>query len=46
MGSFPSPKRPGFWDVVLKISGVTLAEVQEVVSQVPDQEIVDIREVV
>jgi acetoin utilization protein AcuB len=46
MGSFPSPKRPGYWDVVLKITGASLAEVQEVVSQVPDQEIIDIREVV
>lgn len=46
MGSFPSPKRPGYYDVVLKITGVTLAEVQEVLSQVPEQEIIDIREVV
>ncbi len=46
VGSFPAPRRPGFWDVVLKIPGVELADVQAVLSQVPDQEIVDIREVV
>jgi hypothetical protein len=30
--------------MVLKIPGVTVAEVQEVLSQVPEQKIVDIRE--
>ena len=46
IGSFPAPRRPGFYDLVLKIPAVTVAEVQEVFSQVPEQEIVDIREVV
>lgn len=46
VGSFPAPRRPGFWDVVLKIPEVELADVQKVLSQVPEQEIVDIREVV
>jgi acetoin utilization protein AcuB len=46
IGSFPSPRRPGFYDMVLKIPEVTVAEVQEALNQVPDQEIVDIREVV
>lgn len=44
IGSFPSPRHTGFYDVVLKIPGVSLAEVKEVLSQVPEQEIVDIRE--
>jgi acetoin utilization protein AcuB len=46
IGSFPAPRRPGFYDLVLKIPAVTVAEVQAVFSQVPEQEIVDIREVV
>ena len=44
IGSFPSPRQPGFWDMVLKIPRVSLAEVKEILSQVPDQEIIDIRE--
>ncbi len=46
VGIFLLPKHPGFYDSVVKIEGVTVAEVEEVLSQVPDQEIVDIREVV
>lgn len=46
IGSFPSPRQPGFYDMVLKIPKVTLAQVEAVLNQVPEQEIVDIREVV
>ncbi len=47
LGSFPTRKMPGYWDTVLKIAGVNnIAEVEEVISQVPNQEIVDIRVVV
>ncbi len=46
IGSFPSPRQPNSWDVVLKIPRVSLSEVKEILSQVPDQEIVDIREIV
>jgi len=46
IGSFPATRRPGFYDVVLKIPRATLAEIREILSQVPDQEIIDIREVV
>jgi acetoin utilization protein AcuB len=46
IGIFYLPKHPGFYDSVVKIEGATIAEVKEVLSQVPDQEIVDIREVV
>jgi acetoin utilization protein AcuB len=46
IGSFPSPRHPGFYDMVLKIPEVTVAEVKEALGQVADQEIVDIREVV
>lgn len=44
IGSFPSPRRSGFYDMVLKIPDVTVDEVRAVLSQVPEQEIVDIRE--
>lgn len=46
IGSFPSPRQPDSYDMVLKIPNVTVAEVQMALSQVPEQEIVDIREVV
>ncbi len=46
MGTFPSPRRPGSWDTVLKIAKANLAKVEEVLGQIPGQEIVDIREVV
>jgi len=45
IGSFPSPRQPNSWDVVLKIPRVSLSEVKEILSQVPDQEIIDIREI-
>lgn len=45
IGSFPSPRRPDFYDMVLKIPHVGVAEVQDALSQVPDQEIIDIRSV-
>ncbi|NJN99098.1 MAG: CBS domain-containing protein [Anaerolineales bacterium] len=44
IGSFPSPRRSGFYDMVLKIPDVTVDEVRAVLSQIPEQEIVDIRE--
>ena len=46
IGSYPSPRRPGFHEVVLKIPGPTLEEVKTAFSQVPEQEVVDIRSVV
>lgn len=45
IGCFPSPRQPGFYDMVLKIPRVSLAQVREVLGNVPEQEIVDIREV-
>jgi acetoin utilization protein AcuB len=44
IGSFPSPRNPGFYDVVVKIPRITVDEVVEALSQVPDQSIADIRE--
>ena len=44
IGSFPSPRHSGFYDMVLKIPQVKVDDVRDVLSQVPEQEIVDIRE--
>jgi acetoin utilization protein AcuB len=44
IGSFPSPRNPGFWDVVIKIPRVTSAQVKEAFSKLERQKIVDIRE--
>lgn len=46
IGSFPTPRRDGFYDTVLKIVGVSLEEVKGVLNQVPEQELIDIREAV
>jgi acetoin utilization protein AcuB len=46
IGSFPSPRRSGYYDMVLKIPEASVDKVQDVLSGIPDQEIVDIREVV
>ncbi len=45
IGSFPSPRNPGFYDVVVKVQHCTLDEVRQAVSGILDQSIVDIREV-
>lgn len=44
IGSFPSPRHPGYYDVVIKIPRLTVEEVRTVLSQVEGQEIADIRE--
>lgn len=46
MGSFPTPRSPNHYDLVLKIPDVGIDEVREALSAIPDQEIVDIRTVV
>jgi len=46
IGSYPAPRTPGFWDVVLKIPDVSPDEVKHALSQLEGQEIVDIRSVV
>lgn len=43
IGSFPSPRQPGYYDMVLKIPAVSIDKVREVLNSVPDQEIIDIR---
>lgn len=44
-GSHAAPKRPGYWDIVLKIQGGSKEEVIATLEQVEDQEIVDVREI-
>jgi acetoin utilization protein AcuB len=46
IGTFPSPRCPGYYDAVLKIPNISMAEAEAVFSQIPEQSIVDIREVV
>ncbi len=46
IGTYPSRRREGFWDVVLKIRNVTGPEVDTVLGNIPDQEIIDLRDVV
>jgi acetoin utilization protein AcuB len=46
IGSFPTPRREGFYDMVLKIPKVSKEDVEKVLSQVEGQQIVDIRDVV
>lgn len=43
-GGSPSPKTPGKWDAVVKLK-VTIDEARAALGGIPDQEIVDIREV-
>lgn len=45
IGTFPTPNHPENYDAVLKIPGVTMESVRQVIESIPDQHIVDIREV-
>jgi acetoin utilization protein AcuB len=46
IGTYPSRRREGYWDVVLKIRKVSCPEVDAALSNIPDQEIIDLRDVV
>lgn len=46
IGTYPSRRRDGYWDVVLKIRRVSVPDVEAVLSKIPDQEIIDLRDVV
>lgn len=45
IGTFPSHRHPGYYDMVLKIVHASAADIKATLSQVQDQELVDIREV-
>ncbi len=44
-GTVPAPKRPGYWDIVVKIRNVPREEIVSVLGKVEGQEIVDVREI-
>jgi acetoin utilization protein AcuB len=44
IGTYPTPKREGYYDAVLKIRNVSSDRAREVLGQISEQEIVDIRE--
>jgi acetoin utilization protein AcuB len=46
IGTFHSPRRDGYYDMVVKICNVSQDEVTAALGQIPDQEIIDIRTVV
>ena len=43
-GSAPAPKRPGFWDVVLKVRNVSQDELVGALGGIEGQEVIDVRE--
>ena len=45
IGTFPTPNHPETYDAVLKIPAVKMEDVKRVIEAIPDQKIVDIREV-
>ena len=45
VGTYPSPRKGGYYDAVFKISEATLSEVEALLGQVAGQEIIDIRDV-
>lgn len=44
IGTYPSPRREGFWDVILKIRRVSCPDVDAVLGSILDQEIIDLRD--
>jgi acetoin utilization protein AcuB len=45
LGGAPSPREADRWDAVVKIRSVTIEQVVAALQKVPDQEIVDVREI-
>jgi acetoin utilization protein AcuB len=43
-GGLPSPKKPGYWDMVIKVRNVPKDELVAVLNKVEEQEVVDARE--
>lgn len=42
-GGLPSPKRPGFWDLVVKVRNASQQDVRAALEGIEDHEIIDIR---
>ena len=45
-GSVPTPRKPGYWDIVIKVRNVSDEDVVAVLSDIEGQDIVDIRKCV
>jgi acetoin utilization protein AcuB len=43
-GGVPTPKKPGYWDFVVKVRNAPKDDIVAVLSKIEDQEIVDVRE--
>jgi acetoin utilization protein AcuB len=43
-GSVPAPRRPGFWDMVLKVRDVSREQLVSALEEVKEAEIIDVRE--
>ena len=46
IGTYPTPRRDGFYDAVVKIANASEEEVESVLGQIADQEVIDVRDVV
>lgn len=46
IGTYPSQKRAGYYDAVLKTRHATAEKLREILGQIPDHEIIDVRDVV
>jgi acetoin utilization protein AcuB len=44
-GGLPTPRLPGYWDIVIKAQGVTREDLVSVLNGIPDQQVIDVREV-
>lgn len=44
-GSVPAPKKPGYWDVVIKLRDVSKDDIVAVLEEIKDHEIIDVREI-
>jgi acetoin utilization protein AcuB len=45
LGGAPAPRTPDCWDAVIKLCGIPKDKIAAVLGSIPDQEIIDIREV-
>lgn len=46
IGAYPTPRQDGYYDAVVKIANASREDVELVLGQIPDQELVDVRDVV
>jgi acetoin utilization protein AcuB len=43
-GGLPTPKQPGYWDIVIKVRNVTVEELVAALESIGGQEIIDVRQ--